>query len=836
MKNQLLRFGPGLCIALFSGMGSAQTSDAELDALFGVAPDDASTAPAASQSSATPSGQAQPTATPLPVIALPAAQAQPDRPSGGRVIEEIVVTAQKSAQSIQDVPLSVSAMSGEDLAQSGTFDAGGLENFVPNVEIDIDPQAPVIGIRGFATETDNVGFESAVGLAVDDLALARPEFIPDGMFDISRVEVLRGPQGTLFGKNTIAGVITFATTEPGELFEASANATYADPEEQRYEAALNVPLTDDLHSRLAGVYWSTTGDMLNTKLNRTEGDFTQGAGRLKLAAYPGDRWSVRLSTQMSATDADYAPWQLYDAPNTVLSFNRDYDPQVEDDPLNAQGSLNRAGYVTRDSDLSRALVEYDIGDWMGLSGATTTAIIGHAGFDLATMIDIDVSPADIIITDFGVDYAQDSLEWRLSASTDGLFGWGEHVEFVAGVYAFKADMSSNLDTLSGDDLVAFAASPAGIQTLGGPEIDLSPVLDLLPGLVPGIPLNDALYRRFSQRTESAAVFGQMTWDITRRWSLLAGLRMGRETKSAHFDVSQQGGIIAAILGAEEYQAERQRKESDISPKLGVLFALNDDINTYLTWTRGFKGGGFNATAENQTDESGDDLLEFEPEEATSWEAGIKSTLFDGAVRLNTTIYRTDIDNLQVVDFVNSSFQVSNAAKARLQGLEAEFIWLPRWQWLSVTAALGLAEATYLSYPNAEPTQQQSDDGQDTQDLTGRTLANAPELSFNLSPSVTIPLPWGDDLGLRWTVDAALRGDQYSATDLDPHSFQSAHWLIGSRIVVGPADGQWAVVLNGSNLTNKRALDLVMDHSVYDNTFVAQQIPLRSFGLSVQVNF
>ena len=150
-------------------------------------------------------------------------------------VAEIIVTAQKRAQSLQKVPVSVGVVDGEAFAQSGNFDAGAIENFVPNVEIDIDAQAPVIGIRGYNTETDNVGFEPAVGLVLDDLALGRPEFVPDGLFDIERVEVLRGPQGTLFGKNTIAGVINFRSHEPDGEFGAGLALTGGDPRQRRAE-------------------------------------------------------------------------------------------------------------------------------------------------------------------------------------------------------------------------------------------------------------------------------------------------------------------------------------------------------------------------------------------------------------------------------------------------------------------------------------------------------------------------------------------------------------------------------------------------------------------------
>jgi iron complex outermembrane receptor protein len=829
-----VRCAPVGAAALLLVCMSASAQD-ELDALFGDIDVPAASATPQSGLSAPVTDETGPAldtvaVTPLRGVPEPAGA----QPPSGRVIEEIVVTAQKTEQSIQDVPVSVSALDGDTLKQSGTFDAGGLENLVSNVEIDIDPQAPVIGIRGFATETDNVGFEPAVGLVMDDLALGRPEFIPDGLFDIERIEVLRGSQGTLFGKNTIAGVITFASTEPEDLLSGTLLASIGDPHSRRIEAGVSVPLGDAFAARLSGVIWDQDGDVDNSTLARKEGTLQQRAGRIKLVAHPGDRWTLRASTQISDTAVDYAPWQLFDASANALAFAQRYDTRTEDDPLDAHTTFDVPGYVERSSDVSRLRADYDAGDWLGLHDVVHTAVVGHAGFDLATIIDIDVSPADVIVTDFGVDYAQDSIELRTAASADSLFGLGHDVQLVLGLYGLQSDMDSHLDTLAGDDLLAFAVSRAGFDALGLPDSVINDLLQL-----PGVAINDALRRGFSQQTDSYAAFGQMSWRFTERWSAIAGLRAGHDRKRAEFDVRSEGlGLVSLVVGASPYTAKPERSESDVSPKLGLQYDWTDDITSFVTWTRGYKGGGFNATAESETtqNDQGDEVdnLQFEAERAQSWEAGIKSRLFDGTLTVNATLYRSDIDNLQVVDFTGFSYQVRNAAEARLQGVELDLRWLPPLEWLSINASLGISDAKYLRYTNAPPTAQQQADGLDSQDLSGKSLANAPDVSASLSPVVSVPV--GGDLLLQWGVDASYRGDQYSATDLDPHSFQSGYWLFGSRVSIGASDGRWALIVAGSNLTDERALDLVMDHSVYSDTYIAQQIPLRSVTASLQASW
>ncbi|MDB5968436.1 MAG: hypothetical protein JWQ90_886 [Hydrocarboniphaga sp.] len=415
--------------------------------------------------------------------------------------EEVIVTAQKRSQSLQSVPLSVGVVAAETLEQSGNFDAGALENFIPNVEIDIDPQAPVIGIRGYDTETDNVGFEPAVGLVFDDLALGRAEFIPDGLFDMDRVEVLRGPQGTLFGKNTIAGVINFRSYEPEDALAASLALTGGDdPLQRRAEAMLNVPIGEHYAARAAGVYWDREGDVDNSTLNRHENTLGQRAARLKLEGDPGENWHVSLAGQYSDLQVDYAPWQLDSASPAALRYAQGYDSRTEDDPLDAHTAFNTPGYVDRYSDLERALVDYTLGDLWGSHGVKLTTVVGHAGFNLATIIDADVSAADIITTDFRVDYQQDSVELRPSGTADSLFGLAGEVEWTLGLYAFHSKLESHLDAIAGDNLVDFALSSAGLEALGAPDLGpLGTIIDSLPNL-PGVPINDKLLRGFWQDT------------------------------------------------------------------------------------------------------------------------------------------------------------------------------------------------------------------------------------------------------------------------------------------------------------------------------------------------
>jgi iron complex outermembrane receptor protein len=762
----------------------------------------------------------------IPVEAPPEPSAPPPAPSSTQ-LEDITVTVQKRVQNLQQVPASVGVVNGDTLAETGSFDASTIERFTPNIQIDNDPQAPVIGIRGFSTETDNVGFEPSVGLTFDDLALARPEFIADGFFDMDRIEVLRGTQGTLFGKNTIAGVINFHTVEPDSSLAGNLTATGGAHEQRRAEGGLTVPLTGWLSSRLAGVWWRKDGDVFNSTLNRYESSLEQKAGRVKLVADPGDGWRIGLSAQRSATRTLYAPWQFDAADPNALAFARRYDATTEDNPLDSHTNENYPGFVERTSSLYRALATLDLGRFLGARDVTATAIAGRAAFKLHAPFDVDVSPADLVNTIFDNDDRQDSLELRLAGTSDSLLGLGRDVNWVGGLFGLRSRLISRLDTLAGQDLAAYAASSAGLEALGAPSIAVLNTLFAGVPPTPGVPLDDAVLRPYSQSGTSGALFGEMTWNLTEALALVAGARVGRDDKDAHFNVSSRGpGIIKTIIKAQTFAADLSRRESDFSPKLGLQYQWSRELFLYFVAARGFKGGGFNALADQDAN------LQFEPERALSFETGLKSEWFDRSLRFNVGVYRTDVSNLQVVDFVGQSFEAANAAKARLQGLELEARWRPAITWLTVDAACAFGRATYLNYPNAQPAPEQSTS---TQDLTGRTLAHAPTITASLSPEISLPLY--HDLGASFGVDLSYRGKQYSSADLDSHSFEKAYALLGARLLLGPASRSWGFIVNGANLTNHRTPALVVNNPVYAHTYSAQEVaPLRSWSASVEVGF
>ncbi|QQD17266.1 TonB-dependent receptor [Spongiibacter nanhainus] len=751
-----------------------------------------------------------------------------------RTIEEVIVTAQKSEQSLQDVPVSVSTVKADELRESGIFGAEGIENQVPNLQLDGDPQAPSIGIRGFSTDSYNVGLEPSVGIMVDDVFIGRSEFIPDGLFDMQGIEVLRGPQGTLFGKNTIAGVLIFSSADPSEEFDGQLQVTGGELGTRRVEAGLSAPLGDRLLSRIAFTHWETDGEVENSFLNRDELSTEQTAGRIKIEADVSDRLLLKLGVQVSETDHNYPGWQLYDLDSDALAYAQSQHAPTEDNPYDGHTAFDLPGYVKRDSEIAHLIAEYDAGEFLGLDNTVVTGIVSHAALTNDMLIDFDVSAADLVTVTPVFDYTQDALELRINGSRNNI-GWGDGLDIIAGIFAMQADIDAPTEVALGEDMVDFVFTPAGAEALGLPESDigsiLGPLLNNLP--IPGVPLDDGVRSLFTQSAESLALFGQATWYFNERWSAIIGLRLGQESKDARRQVASYGpGLTGLVLSAEDVDRRLSRDENEVSPKLGLRYELNPAVSLYGSWTRGFKSGGFNAISFQGSN------LEFEPEQADAFELGMKSLFFDETLSINAALYHTRVTDMQVVNFNGVGFDVFNAEGAELQGLELDFSWLPPLQWLTFDGSLGLSSAEYVDYRNGPPTATQQDAAAPgetpQQDLSGRTLPRAPEVSASLRPTVFMPL--SADLGLQFSLGVSYRSEQYLTLDLDEKSRQGGYTLLDARIVLGPEDGFWSLALSGTNLGDKSALNFVADHNLFARSYFANQIAPRSLKLSLSANW
>lgn len=753
-----------------------------------------------------------------------------------RVIEEVVVTAQKSQQSLQDVPISISALSGDFMQDNAIGDLVAVSAYVPNVRVEFtSPSSPQVFIRGFGTNSFNPSFEPAVGLVQDEVFYGRPSYFSESMYDLERVEVLRGPQGTLFGKNTIAGVFNVSSHPVPAESGSEGKLSYREEEygEQRIEAGMGYRLSPTLGLRLSAMKWQRDGRMENTLLERKEDDRDQDAFRAKLNWQPSERSEVELIAQQSRTQVNFWPRQLMQLDDDTRDYLERFDPNIEDDPYNFQTSFNEDGKLYQRSDSLVLRGAYDFGEVGGLSRLDSTLVIGLSWLDVEQHQDLDVSPADLLNLDEVDDYSQQSLEWRFSGAADSLFGLGGSVEFISGIYYFNSDFHIIADVIVGQDIASYALTKDAQQLLSGnSNAPGNPLAGTLATLLPQLTdtLQESDYYRFDyrQNTEATALFGQVSWDISDKWVLTPGLRLNHETKKS--SPTGQGKcsnpvlpcITATLIGGQDYApGEIERSETQLSPKLTLSYFLNEDISFYTSLSRGFKSGGVNAISFTG------EQLEFEPEEARSIELGLRSQWLDNSLQLNMTAYRMDFDDLQVLAFNGLLFDVTNAAAAFSEGLESEVQWLTPYTPLSINASLGHLHARYKEYKDGPAPISEGIGAK--QDLGGETLAFAPRWTATISPTLEYVL---GELLLKASMNIQHQGEHYTDTDLDDNTRIPDTTTVAANLTLRSSEQGWSLSVGGKNLTDERSLNQVIDTAMFPGTYNPSQNPGRSLFASL----
>ncbi len=736
----------------------------------------------------------------------------PAEKSSGPRLDEIVVTAQKRAENIRDVPISVSAVDSETMKNANVEDMNDLSKMTPNVRIVVRPTTTFLNIRGLGTG-ENAGFEQSVGLIVDGVYYGKAAYINDAFIDLERIEVLRGPQGTLFGKNTIAGAMNITTGTPAHEWGAELDVMMGELDHSRIRAVVNAPLWEDvIAARAAFAREKRDGYMRNTTRELDETALDKTNGRIKMLFEIGEV-DVTASYARSLIKQNGNGYQLTVAGDDVITAYSLFDSEVEGN-IDFVGSRNHPSYSRQISDTLTLTANYDIADH------TITAIGGWSQYDFDMAVDADFGPSPFLVLLSDTTYEQASGELRvLSPPGD--------IEYVAGLYYF----TSNLDTLGGVDVFKFNDPATFVIDVLGPDA-LSALLEpaLGAGILPSLTAEEQRIV-FDQTQSSYAAFGQATWYVTDTIALVGGLRVSFEEKSVDMvhTVEGNGGlppiIFPAVNSAESYTANLTRKEWDVSPKASIKYDWDEETMLYATYARGFKGGGFNAASYVPSD------LEFEAEVADTYEAGVKTRLLDGGMTLNVGLFYTNFDNLQVAIFNGTQFIVGNAAKATTYGLEWDMAWLPL-EDLMVTFNGGYTNATYDEFADGPCT---AESGETACDLTGETLARAPEWNGNLG------LQWGVPLGnlpfgLFLATDVLYQGDTFLTTDLDPRDFQEAYFQWNAGLGVKDLDGAWQFTVFGRNLTEELVLIEASDVPVFTGSHWGLIDQGRTVRAEFRVNF
>ncbi len=735
--------------------------------------------------------------TSLLLMALPAI-------SGAQaVLEEVVVTAQKREQSIQDVPISITAISGESLQANIVQDVYDLRATVPALEVrGVDPpsQGAAFAIRGLGSSVFNMGFEPTVGTFIDGVYVSRSGLVASSdLLDLERVEVLKGPQGTLFGKNTTGGVVHFITNKPSfDEVDGFAEVTYQEYDQVRVRGVVNVPFQDNFAARLAAS-WHNGDGYLDNANGADLNDRDRFTIRGQLLFEPNDDLSIRVIADYSEVDENCC-WPVRNTNNPLnavvnvplaesIGSNVINPPDVDGLRVAANGDLV---FDAEDFGISGEI------NWK-LGAITLTSITAYRDYQDLNTKDNDFTGVDMLInTDTLPEVSILSEEFRIAGVSEDI-GFAQSLDWVVGFYYANETVQRTREFVWGSQITSFPF--------------------FAPGLFGNVP-GRAFFDEFSHDVDTVAGFGHITIDVNDKLSLTGGVRYTNDDKSASHR-GQTGTPTAPFNNlplAVVHDFDVKREDSEATGTASIQYRATDNVMGFFTYSRGYKSGGIslNRDAAGNALGLGDPVLgcppggfpvpaspfcafapadpTFEPEFADHYEVGFKSTLFDGRMRLNGSLWKTDFQGLQLQTLrPDGSFQVINVAGATSQGVELD-VNLAATQYLDVFFAVQFLDADFDDGVPALSPGLPAMGGQDipySSDITGNVGAN-------------LDLPLGDT-GLSFFLNGNLffRSEYFSFTEPDPARTQAAHELLSLRGGVSAANGKWELAVWCRNCTDER---------------------------------
>lgn len=765
-----------------------------------------------------------------------------ERPRASGVIEEVIVTARKTEESAQTVPIAITALSRE-LNSPTIRNLVDLNGYAPNVQIGEDGSRAggggSITIRGISpTRTDDNSFDSPIAVMIDGIYLGTVAGQVLENFDLERVEILRGPQGTLFGKNTVGGVIHAIRSRPTGEWGARVKATLGEDQQRELRLVANAPLIDGV---LAAKGFFTILNDDGFRSNITTGNDVANTDYLNYGltflATPVDGFEALLTVErfrdegrLNAFTTNYnlAPGVL---PPPTDPRQTDYSGGFVTClvfPQACRTSLAIPGSTESDTDNDAELetdaytlnMSFDLSDHLKLVSVT-----GYRDQKEWGIFDFDGSRAPFITIEKLNDYQQFSQEFRIDGS------W-ENVSLTSGVYYWNNEFERDWSTggtfwtvISG--ILGLPLSDPGFWAAcaGGLTGALRCDSEIVGGIPLGQNIHQVLYEK--QRTTSIAAFFEADWTFVEDWTVTAGLRWTEERKD--FSAGQAYLTNEQRQFARNYPeyADLDRTWREVSPRLGITHQLNDTAIVYLTYSEGFHSGGFFGVNQNTSDFERD---QYDPEFAKSWELGFKSTLLDNRMRLNATVFRTDFKDKQEQSIqrdpstgtVTSVFD--NVADALYQGLEleVEYVFSDNFR---AFLNYGYLDAEYDEFE----TDINPSDGLDIiEDASFLKPRNAPESTIGVGGTFSWPVAQG-------TVE--LFGKYAWVDEVETSLLNAPLARVKARKDVTASLGyyapKWSVSAYGRNLTDERFETFVP----IDNLFAAGTVNRpRSYGIEFEYEF
>ena len=805
-----------------------------------------------------------------------------DSPAAPEVtnVREIVVTAQKREQSLQDVPIVVTSLPAKLLQDAGVRDIKDMTILSPGLTVTSTSSeaSTTARIRGIGTVGDNPGLESSVGIVIDGVYRPRNGVGFGDLGETDRIEILKGPQGTLFGKNTSAGVINIVTKGPQFTFGAQGEATFGNYGEKGGSVAVTGPITDKIAGRLFfadrerdGFYDVVTagGPRTDTKDN----DRKYWTARAQLLIQPSDTASFRIIGDYTKRDEHCcAAVQIRSGPtayflNGLAAGGQGVTPPVTGGSFGPPPGyqmlpFSRTAYSNRDTGQQVIDKGISIEGNVDFGSTTLTSISAVRGWSSTNGQDADFSGADVWYRpEDGTNsthFATFSEELRLAGKT-------EHTDWMIGAFFADEHLTSNQALLYGNDYNKYwslnlsqGANNFFVQCLSGsftgpaPNCD-GPAHNGTPAFSPGSGDRD----HYAQNDFTSALFTNETWHLTQKFDITFGARLTSDKKklwSSYRNVGTNGAACQATVGNlltgklafvganagklttfmclpwENYNFNsrdtyQQKNGTDTSGTLKAAYRWSPDVMTYLSYTTGYKAGGFNFDRIQSTDGTPAGLApglpiapvtdtSYPAETVKSLEAGAKTTWLDGKLLLNATYFNQRFQHFQLNQFLGTSFVVESIPAVSSQGVDADFLYFTPIKGLTWQGGVTYAQTMYKKfgpsdlispshYPNLSL-------------LPGSRTSFAPLVSA--STAVTYDHSLTDSLRLLVSLDAKYTSKYNTGSDLLPAKIQNAMTLVNGRIGIGSADRRWTVELWGQNLTNVKYKQVAFNGPLQGSNF------------------
>lgn len=731
-----------------------------------------------------------------------AAEPEPTAAAGHQELEDIVVTARRRAESLQNVPVAVAAISSSELQNNMATDLTKIAELAPQVVIGRQTigTGAIIGIRGISSTSSDPGLDQSVAVAIDGVVLSRGRIVSMAMFDLAQVEVLEGPQALFFGKNSPAGVVSVRSADPTRDSEGYVRAGYEFEAAERYiESAVSGPLTDTLKARLAIRASAMDGWVKNVATpvadplhpgvivpgannGRKQPEGHDFAGRLSLMWTPTDDFDVNLKAT--------ATHQRLNAMNAF----------AESFCIGGQTTPTAAGFPFPTGDCKKNQVKSESGlapDYAANYPYGNNGVPDFNSEAYLASLNLNKRFGDVTVTSTTGYYHQEHTGTNNADYTPFALFWSaqnENYDLITQEVRLNTDFEGALNFAAG------AYYEHSSRSFGNfPDV-------LHSGVNPSVNNYTTVENVADSKTDTYSVFGQVRWTIVPTVELAAGARYSRDEKE-QTTVNRAVGVgsLASTLRAQGSPLFAKYSGDNVSPEVTLSWHPARRQLFYVAYKTGYKAGAISNPAILSQSATAESLV-IGREKADGFEVGYKGDLFDNTLRFNVAAYRYNYDDLQLgtYDVRTNTFIIQNAAAARTEGVQASLNWLAA-EGLTLNGNLGYNRARYRNFPNAQCYTGQTaaqgcyDTTRRLQDLSGQPLNRAPKLTFNVGADYEAALT--SEWKATFSIDGSYSSSYQTASDNAPGGIQPSFWRLNAAVHLMPESEKFKVSVIGRNLTN-----------------------------------